>query len=166
MTKKNGVKLSSSANTFIMLITSKKDISLSSILASSLSLFIFAITLTQYLVFFAFMAEPSLAGVGACAGVVLGARAGDAAYLVVLAFLGGWPRAMGIPVMACFTVASSKFLALGGRRHPCPISADNATDHLGSGAGTFRSMPWASARASASAAHRRCRCRISCSSGR
>jgi hypothetical protein len=78
-----------------MLITTEEDKSLHSILASSLSLFIFATTLMQYLVFLTFTAELSPVGLGAGAGAGLGARAEDAPSSVVLAFLGGRLWALG-----------------------------------------------------------------------
>ena len=62
MIEQNDIKLPSFADIFIMLISGGKDKSLCSILASYLSLFIFATTLTQYLVFLTFMAEPRWRG--------------------------------------------------------------------------------------------------------
>ena len=126
MIKHNGINLSSSANTYTMLITGEKDISVHRILASSLPLFIFATTMTQYIVILAFTVEPSPVGVGAGTGVVLGAKARDVPSLVVLAFLGKQSWSLGIPVVACFTVVSNGFLALGKRLQPQPIPLDDA----------------------------------------
>jgi len=69
---------------------------------------------------------------------------------MVLAFLGVQARAMGIPAVACITVASNGFLALGARPWPHPIPMDDATRDLGSGAGTFSSRTLGGTCASAS----------------
>ena len=52
---------------------------------------------------------------------------------VVLAFLGGRPRALGLPAVGCFRLASSGFLVLGERSWPRLIPVDDATGDLGGG---------------------------------
>jgi len=47
----------------------------------------------------------------------LGGQGWGSPSLVVWAFFGGRPQALGILVVACFTVLSSRFLALGGHPH-------------------------------------------------
>ena len=105
--------MSSSANIYTILITVEKDKSLHSILAY---LYICLSSLTQYLVFLAFIAEPSLMGVSVVQGG-LGGQGWGSPSLVVWAFFGGRPQALGILVVACFTVLSSRILALGGHPH-------------------------------------------------